>query len=57
MNLELRRVTRLSQIIAIVLFVSVFALGFWLGTRYERAAYENAFEAVLLESAASGEAF
>ncbi len=34
MSIEWNKVTGLSQIIAIVLFVGVFGLGFWLGTLY-----------------------
>lgn len=32
MSIEWNKVTRLSQITAIVLFVAVFGLGFWLGS-------------------------
>jgi hypothetical protein len=35
MSIEWDKVTRLSQVVAIVLFVGVFVLGFWLGTVYE----------------------
>jgi hypothetical protein len=35
MSIEWNKVTRVSQVVAIVLFVGVFVLGFWLGTVYE----------------------
>lgn len=38
MTIAWDKVTRLSQLVAIVLFVGVFALGFWLGTAYEKKA-------------------
>lgn len=41
------RVTRASQLIAIVLFVGVFVLGFFLGRAYQRHTYLNATEAYL----------
>lgn len=34
MKIEWNKVTKLSQIVSIVLFVAVFALGFYLGTLY-----------------------
>jgi membrane-bound inhibitor of C-type lysozyme len=42
MNIAWNTVTRFSQLIAIIVFVGVFALGFWLGTRYEYHAFLNA---------------
>ncbi len=39
-------VTSLSQIVAVALFVGVFAVGFWLGTRYEYHAFVNAKKAI-----------
>ncbi|MGE5541145.1 MAG: MliC family protein [Bacillota bacterium] len=42
MNIEWNKVTRYSQIIAIVLFVGVFVLGFCLGRAYEYHAFVNA---------------
>lgn len=47
MNIQLNKVTRLSQLVAIVLFVGVFLLGFYLGKVHERHAYQNAFRAVM----------
>lgn len=38
-------VTRASQLVAIVLFVGVFALGFFLGKEYQRHTYINAADA------------
>jgi hypothetical protein len=40
-------VTRLSQLVAIVLFVLVFLLGFQLGKMYQQRAFENALNAVM----------
>jgi hypothetical protein len=47
MQIEWNRVTRLSQVIAIVMFVGVFALGFYLGQQYQMKAFENALKAEL----------
>ncbi len=41
------RVTRVSQLVAIVLFVGVFALGFFLGKEYQRHTYINAADAYM----------
>lgn len=49
MNVELNKVTRLSQLIAIVLFVGIFALGFYLGTLYERKSYQHAIKEAIDE--------
>ncbi len=35
MKIEWNQVTRLSQLIAIVLFVAVYGVGFWVGMTYE----------------------
>ena len=37
MTIEWNRVTRVSQIVAVVIFVGVFALGFWLGGEYQKS--------------------
>ncbi len=42
MNIDWNHVTRFSQLIAIALFVGVFALGFLLGQKYEDHAFANA---------------
>lgn len=47
MQIEWNRVTWLSQIVAIVMFVGVFALGFYLGQQYQMKAFENALKAEL----------
>jgi hypothetical protein len=39
------KVTSVSQLAAIVLFVVVFAVGFWLGKTYEYHAFLNAEKA------------
>jgi hypothetical protein len=44
MTIELNRVTRTSQIVAVLLFVGVFALGFWLGSQYQLHSFMNALE-------------
>ncbi|MEK7511085.1 MAG: hypothetical protein AAB582_02530 [Patescibacteria group bacterium] len=49
MNIEWNKVTSLSQIVAIVLAVGIFALGFYLGQQYQVKAYENAIQAELGE--------
>ncbi|MEK9184300.1 MAG: hypothetical protein AAB892_01055 [Patescibacteria group bacterium] len=49
MKIEWNTVNWYSQAVAIVLFVLVFALGFWLGTRYQMKAFENAIKAELDE--------
>ncbi len=41
MNINWTRVTRTSQLLAIVLFVGVFALGFFLGKEYEHRTFLN----------------
>jgi membrane-bound inhibitor of C-type lysozyme len=41
-NIDWNHVTRYSQLIAIVLFVGVFVLGFFLGKTYEYHAFINA---------------
>jgi len=48
MNIEWNKVTEYSQLIAIVLFVGVFALGFWLGKTYEMHAFKNAMTAAIM---------
>lgn len=55
MRIEWNAVTRYSQIIAIVLFVGVFALGFWLGTAYEYHAFLNAIPAAIAPAESLGE--
>jgi hypothetical protein len=40
-NIEWRRVTWYSQAIAVILFVAVFALGFYLGRQYQAASVLN----------------
>lgn len=45
MKISWNRVTRASQLIAIVLFVGVFLVGFQLGKVYQQRAYENALKA------------
>jgi membrane-bound inhibitor of C-type lysozyme len=40
-NIDWNHVTKYSQVAAIVLFVGVFALGFWLGKVYEYHAFQN----------------
>ena len=52
MNIEWNRVTGLSQIVAIVLALLIFALGFYLGQQYQTKAFENALKAELAEMAA-----
>ncbi|MEK7099684.1 MAG: hypothetical protein AAB883_00895 [Patescibacteria group bacterium] len=47
MNVEWNRVTQFSQLIAIVLFVGIFALGFYLGTLYQQHAFQNAVDDAL----------
>ncbi|MES2994709.1 MAG: hypothetical protein V4681_01590 [Patescibacteria group bacterium] len=49
MKIEWNTVNWYSQAVAIVLFVLVFALGFWLGTQYQMRAFENAIKAELEE--------
>ena len=49
MKIEWNKVNWYSQAVAIVLFVLVFVLGFWLGTRYQMKAFENAIKAELDE--------
>jgi hypothetical protein len=45
-NVVWNEVTGLSQFIAVVMFVGVFALGFFLGRTYEYRAFINAQTAV-----------
>jgi len=45
MNIEWNKVTGVSQIVAIVLFVGVFCLGYYLGTVHEDHAFTNGFKA------------
>lgn len=40
MKIEWNKVTRLSQIVAVVLFLAVFGVGFWLGDQHGRDAVE-----------------
>lgn len=47
MNIQWNNVTWYSQAIAIVLFVGVFALGFFLGQKYQIRAFENSLKAEL----------
>lgn len=47
MQIEWNTVRWYSQAVAIVLFVGVFALGFYLGQRYQIRAFENALKAEL----------
>jgi hypothetical protein len=47
MNIEWNSVTWYSQIVAIVMAVGIFALGFYLGQQYQMKAYENALKAEL----------
>ncbi|MDB5194964.1 MAG: Protein of unknown function periplasmic [Parcubacteria group bacterium] len=54
MNIKWNQVTGLSQIIAIVLFVAVFALGFMLGKTFEYHAFINAQKAGGATSTAKG---
>lgn len=44
-HIEWNKVTWASQSVAVVLFVGVFALGFWLGVKYEYHAFVNALTA------------
>lgn len=44
-NIDWNHVTRFSQLVAIVLFVAVFFLGFWLGQQYEFHAFQNGLRA------------
>lgn len=46
-SIDWNHVTKYSQFIAIVLFVGVFALGFWLGYLYEYHSFVNALNAQL----------
>lgn len=45
MNIHWNKVTRVSQLVSIVLFVGVFLLGIVLGMEYEKRAFTNALEA------------
>jgi len=45
MNIQWNKVTRLSQLVSIALFIGIFVLGFWLGMEYERNAIINAVKA------------
>jgi hypothetical protein len=49
MNIKWQEVTWYSQIVAIVLFIGIFALGFYLGQLYQNKAYENGEKAVVEE--------
>ncbi len=40
-HIDWNHVTKYSQLAAIILFVVVFALGFWLGKTYEYHAFVN----------------
>lgn len=40
MKIHWNRATRLSQIVALVLFLAVFGLGYWLGDQHGRLAVE-----------------
>ncbi len=51
MSIEWNRVTRFSQWAAIVLFVLVFALGFYLGSLYQLHAFQNALNAATVQTA------
>ena len=42
MKIVWNEVTSYSQILAIVLALAIFGLGFYLGTLYQAKAYENA---------------
>lgn len=53
-NIVWDRVTPFSQAVAIVLFVGVFALGFWLGYLYEYHAFLNGMKANQEEAAQAG---
>jgi hypothetical protein len=44
-SIEWNKVTKYSQLAAIVLFVGVFSLGFWLGKTYEYHSFINALNA------------
>lgn len=46
-NIDWNHVTTFSQLVAIALFVGVFALGFWLGQDYQVHLYRNALTAAL----------
>lgn len=50
------KVTGLSQVVAIILFVGVFALGFFLGVLYEYHAFVNAMSAAGTSAPATKEA-
>lgn len=45
MKIDWNHVTKFSQLIAIILFIAVFGLGFWLGEDYEYHAFINALHA------------
>lgn len=45
MTIEWNKVTSLSQIVALVLFIGVFCLGYWLGTVHEDHAFTNGLKA------------
>jgi hypothetical protein len=45
MKIHWNKVTRVSQLVSIVLFVGVFLLGVALGMEYERRAFQNAMSA------------
>ncbi len=52
-HIEWNKVTGLSQVIAVILFVGVFALGFFLGKEYEYHAFLNAKSAPTTAPAAA----
>ena len=47
MNIEWNTVTWYSQIVAIVMALAIFGLGFYLGQQYQMKAFENAVKAGL----------
>lgn len=55
-NIDWNHVTRYSQLIAIVLFVGVFVLGFFLGKTYEYHAFINAQKSLTADTYPAGNA-
>ena len=48
--MQWNQVTKTSQIIAIILFVGVFFLGFWIGTKYEKKPHFDDMTACTLDA-------